>query len=374
VLRRSDRPRVTAALIVRDEARHLGACLDSLRPHVDEIVVADTGSTDGSPGIARDRGARVVEHRWRGDFAAARNAALDQANGEWILYIDADERVVAWPAPALAPLLDDSSVLACTVLFRPQSGFTRYREHRLFRRRPDVRFRGVIHESILSPLRDACAREGGRVAPSDVALDHLGYDGDLAAKHRRNRPLLEARLAAEPGHVYSRDHLARTLLALGDEAGAELAWRTAVASACTLAAHEPGDALPFLHFASFLLDRGRDAREILDEGRRRFPDDPALAWLDARERLESGDPRGALPIFAALADVDPATLCMERAYDTSIFGANAHAAAALCAFRLGRYGESAERYARAEALAPGRAEFRVKRQLAQARHALSPRQ
>ena len=94
-----------------------------------------------------------------------------------------------------------------------------------------------------------------------------------------------------------------------------------------------------------------------------------LAWLDARALLESGDPDGALPIFAALARVDADALCMTRAYDTSIFGANAHAAAGLCAFRLGRYDDSALHYARAEALAPDRAEFRLKRQLAEARGA-----
>ena len=367
--RRPERPRVTAALIVRDEERFLGACLASLRTHVDEIVVADTGSTDRSREIARAHGARVVHHRWHRDFAAARNAALEAARGDWILYIDADERVAAWDRESLSSLIGDPAVLACTVLFRPQAGFTRYREHRLFRRRPDFRFRGVIHESILPALHDACMREGGRVEDSEVALDHLGYDGDLAAKHRRNRPLLEARLASEPDHVYSRDHLGLTLFGLGDEAGAEQAWRQAVASAGARSVHDPGEALPFLHLASFLLDRGRDARAILDEGRRRFPRDHALAWLDARARLEAGDPAGALPIFAALAAVDADALCMERAYDASIFGANAHAAAALCAFRLGRYGESAAHYARAEALAPDRPEFRVKRQLAQARDA-----
>ena len=253
------------------------------------------------------------------------------------------------------------------MLFRPQTGYTRYREHRLFRNRPDVRFRGLIHETILPALHEALAREHGRVADSDAAIEHLGYDGDLAAKHRRNRPLLEARLAAEPDHIYCRDHLGLTLLGLGDEAGAEAAFRRAVATASARTTHESGDALPFVHLASFLLDRQRDARDVLDAGLVHFPDDHALAWLDARSRLESGDAAGAQPIFAALAEVDAVTLCLPRAYDASIFGANAHAAAALCAFRLGRYDESAARFARAEALAPGNPEFRLKRQLAEAR-------
>ena len=258
-------------------------------------------------------------------------------------------------------------MLGCTVQFQPQSGYTRYREYRLFRRRPDVRFRGLIHESILPDLNAALVRDHGRIAESDVALVHLGYDGNLAAKHRRNRPLLEARLKEEPDHVYSRDHLGVTLLALGDEVGAEDAFRRAALSASGRARQEHSDALPFVHLASLLLDRGRDARDIIDAGRSRFPDDHALAWLDARSALESGDAGRALPIFAALAVVDASTLCMARAYDVSIFGANAHAAAALCLFRLGRYDESAAHYRRAEALAPDNEEIVLKRQLAEAR-------
>ena len=205
------------------------------------------------------------------------------------------------------------------------------------------------------------------MADSDVSLIHLGYDGDLTAKHRRNRPLLEARLAEEPDNVYSRDHLGLVLLAQGDATGAERAFRQAALAASARTHHEAGDALPFIHLASLLLDRGAEARDVIDAGRSHFPDDHALAWLDARASLDAGDPARALPLFAALANVDPEALCMPRAYDASIFGANAHAAAALCLFRLGRYAESAARYAKAEALAPGHAEFRVKRQLADAR-------
>ncbi len=358
---------VSATLIVRDEERFLGGCLDSLAGRVDEVVVADTGSTDRTREIAREHGARLIEHRWSEDFAAARNAALDAAAGDWILYIDADERVASWDRAALEPILAETRAIACTVRFRPQTGYTRYREHRIFRNRPDLRFRGVIHESILPALHEIAKRERAIVAASGVAIDHLGYDGDLAAKHRRNRPMLEARLASDPGHVYSRDHLGLVRLASGDEHGAEDAWRAAIASVKRRRTPEPGDVLPFLHLASLLVERGRDARAFLDDARARFPGDHALAWLDARVRLESGDAEGALPIFEALAGVDPEALCGDTAWDASIFGANACAAAGLCAFRLGRYAESATHYARAEALSPGNAEFRAKRLLAEAR-------
>ena len=77
-------------MIVRDEEQHLPACLESIHNFVDEIVVVDTGSQDRSKDIARNYGARLFDFAWRDDFAAARNVALEQSRGAWILYIDAD--------------------------------------------------------------------------------------------------------------------------------------------------------------------------------------------------------------------------------------------------------------------------------------------
>jgi tetratricopeptide (TPR) repeat protein len=359
---------LSAALIVRDEERFLEGCLRSLHGRVDEIVVVDTGSADRSRDIARDLGARVLDHHWTGDFAAARNAAVDAARGGWILYIDADERVAEFDADAVARLLADPGHACYTVLFRPATGYTRYREYRLFRNHPALRFRGVIHESILPALDELRRRTGLATGESPVALDHLGYDGGLAHKHARNLPLLRARLAADPDHVYSRDHLGTTLLGLGDEAGAEAAWRHAIAVVRASPTASPAESLPYFHLAEFLLDRKRDAASLLDEGCRRFPENHSLAWLRARCLIEAGDFAGAMPLFARLAAIDADALAGgQLAFDASIFGAQAHAALGLCAFRLGCFADSAAHYARAEALAPGSLEIRTKRMLAEAR-------
>jgi glycosyltransferase involved in cell wall biosynthesis len=88
-------PRISAAMIVRDEEAVLEDCLRSIRDEVDEIVVTDTGSRDQSRDIAAGFGARVLERPWDDDFSAARNHSLDAVTGDWILYIDADERLDA---------------------------------------------------------------------------------------------------------------------------------------------------------------------------------------------------------------------------------------------------------------------------------------
>src|SRR2546422_7468048 len=86
---------VSACIIARDEERRLPGCLGSVS-FCDEVVVVDGGSQDSTVELARAAGAKVVEHPWRG-FGAARNVAIDNAAGDWILEVDADERV----SPAL---------------------------------------------------------------------------------------------------------------------------------------------------------------------------------------------------------------------------------------------------------------------------------
>jgi (heptosyl)LPS beta-1,4-glucosyltransferase len=81
---------VSAVVITRNEARHIVACLESLA-WADERLVVDSGSSDATVSLARESGARV-EHREWVSFPGQRNAALEMATGEWVFFVDADER------------------------------------------------------------------------------------------------------------------------------------------------------------------------------------------------------------------------------------------------------------------------------------------
>ena len=79
-------------MIVRDEEATLARCLESAAPYVDDIVVVDTGSADGTVALAEKLGARVIRHEWKEDFSEARNASLEAAASEWLLVLDADDQ------------------------------------------------------------------------------------------------------------------------------------------------------------------------------------------------------------------------------------------------------------------------------------------
>lgn len=105
-------------MIVRDEAQTLRRCLESVRGVVREIVIADTGSKDETPQIAREYGAQVVEIPWEDDFAKARNRALAPLNCDWVLSLDADEMLDPSAGAAIGALTAGRTVAAYQVTIR----------------------------------------------------------------------------------------------------------------------------------------------------------------------------------------------------------------------------------------------------------------
>ncbi len=185
-------------MIVRNEARCLARCLSSARSHVDDLLVLDTGSTDGTPDIAKQCGARVAHFNWIDDFSAARNAALAQVDTPWRLVLDADEWIdsnaqtlslVRAQAPEFIGLLSvDSQV-------RDESGGVQHAPSWLPRLLPrGVNYAGRIHEQPQSTLPRRRL---------DLRIGHDGYLPEhLTPKRGRNRTLLSTALAEHPGDAY----------------------------------------------------------------------------------------------------------------------------------------------------------------------------
>src|ERR1700690_1035136 len=100
--------RLSAYLIVKNEARDLRGCLDSLKGLAEELVVVDDLSTDNTLSIARERGAKVFSRKLEG-FGSQKQFALEQCTGDWVLSIDADERVTQKLAREIAAVLAGNS-------------------------------------------------------------------------------------------------------------------------------------------------------------------------------------------------------------------------------------------------------------------------
>ena len=211
-------------MIVKNEEAVLGRALASAAGMGAELVVVDTGSTDGTVAIAEAAGATVHHFTWIDDFSAARNFALEKATGIWMLVLDADEEITpelranhvrrlrATKATVLrVPMtaLDDRGEIQSTMLTA-----------RFLRNGRGYVFEGCVHEETTASIR----RAGGTTDDaSDLPLLHHGYtSAESARKDRRgrNRKLLEAALAAYPDEPRYWHYLGLELVAAGDHAGA----------------------------------------------------------------------------------------------------------------------------------------------------------
>lgn len=287
-------PRISLCMIVRDEERVLGRCLESVRRVVDETVVVDTGSRDATVAIARAAGARVERFAWCDDFAAARNHALSFAAGDWVLVLDADEAVASPDArERLVDFARHAGAEAGQVELEnvaPDGLVSRTLLTRFFARTQDARYERRIHEQLV--------RDAGRpptTRPTGVRVTHDGYSAEALqgrAKLARNEALLRAQLAdaarAGVSDGYDWYQLGRTLEVGGRFAEALEAYEAAVARVRDGEPHLPH---LFESAATCLraLGRSRQALDWLSEVAPLFPERPDMVFLQALLAMDVGE-------------------------------------------------------------------------------------
>jgi hypothetical protein len=195
-------PRIAAALIARDESRCIARCIESIRPFVDRVVLVDTGSKDDTARLAERCGAQVHHMVWPDDFSVARNHALDLADADWTLVIDADEwidrggeTVRDWcggPPRIGAVCVHSSFDLPEGALPGAPPPEGRNWLPRLLPR--GVRYEGRIHEQPVSALP---------IVRVPLHIRHDGYlDAQSAGKRDRNLALLLAEARDNPADPY----------------------------------------------------------------------------------------------------------------------------------------------------------------------------
>lgn len=200
-------PIISLCLITKNEQHCLARCLDSVCHLVDEIIVVDTGSTDKTREIARQKGAQVFDFAWGNDFSAARNYALEQAHGTWILFLDADETLGFLSREDLFTFMKETPAEGyyVRILSYLSEGEELAEDFivRLFKNRAAYRFAGVIHEQVIGSIREH--NQGGGVASSPLTVHHFGYlTGEVLAKNKftRNVDLIMDALAKHPHDAF----------------------------------------------------------------------------------------------------------------------------------------------------------------------------
>jgi glycosyltransferase involved in cell wall biosynthesis len=292
---------LSVCFIARNEERNLPRAIRSVQGVADEIIVADTGSTDRTVELAVELGAKVSHFVWCDDFAAARNFGLDRATGDWVLWLDADEFLLPESHQPLLDIIAQDDLLACFLTrqdyFDPKNpqAYTLMWMPRLFRRHPRLRFRGRCHPDFDPSLEKVARDEGLRVIRSDVIFGHDGYMPEfMPAKLERSARLLELELRDRPGQVYYQVLLARTLLAIdrqrGDRAMGEITEKVLPHR------HNPTPPAPMLAvWMEYLLQLPErdipagftraDAYALAD---RWFPRSAPLIWIRAQHAFAAG--------------------------------------------------------------------------------------
>jgi len=358
-------PTLSLAMIVKNEAAFLGHCLGSVQGLVDDVVVVDTGSTDGTIELAERAGARVFQLPWEDDFAKARNASIASCLGDWILFLDADEALDDLDFPKVRAALAQEGTQAFTLVlrnyfptgagtvmdqvtrvnrspYREGAAYSHYADAsaiRLCRRQPGLAFTGRIHE-LLTPFFQ---ERGLPVADLDVVVHHYGkvqvarearkqaYYLDLArrdalaapADYQRQFNLVSAAMVAGqwPEVLQAGEACRRllpgfpepmVLLGLGMACQDRGEFQRALAYLDELLAAVPGHSLALIRRSYSLLSLGRleEAKASLRRASVLEPGSPQ-AWVNLAEiQVQCGEGPAARETLLTALEVSPGELSL----------------------------------------------------------------
>ncbi len=204
---------LTLCMIVKNEEKMLPGCLESIQELVGQIIIVDTGSTDRTVEIAKNFGATIKSFPWTGDFSEARNESIKYADNNWILWLDADERLNPKSAQELKKIISNKPnhpIIYNLLIKNYQKGDYYYMSdaHRLFTNHFGIRFQGKIHEQVSQSLK---AKNGTEIN-SDIEIIHHGYNlnpEEQEKKNKRNRKLLKEMVIKNPKFAYGYFTLAQ---------------------------------------------------------------------------------------------------------------------------------------------------------------------
>jgi len=212
-------------MIVKNEEKNIERALDWAKSIVHEQIVADTGSSDRTKEIAERMGAKVLDFEWIDDFSAAKNFAIEQASGDWIIFFDADEYLTAEDTNKLTEYLiqlqqdpeksENCLAINCKLVNIDDNGkaMSVYDAMRVFKNDEAVRFDGSIHERLNLNSENVVWYDG-------ITVIHTGYSESSIKetnKIERNIDMLRKAIATTEDNLVFKVYLADSLKARNDK-------------------------------------------------------------------------------------------------------------------------------------------------------------
>lgn len=334
-------------MIVKNEEKNIEKALSWGKAIMWERIVVDTGSTDNTVELATKLGAKVVHFQWINDFAAAKNYAIDQAKGDWIAFLDADEYMDPSDAKKLEAVLQrltNDSFDAVSTGWQQINDkgeiFLSGTQIRFFRNRPDIRYRRRIHEQLES-LTGKSLRIGD--VSKELSIFHTGYQQrelDEKKKNERNRILIQKELEADPENYEMMGYMGDECLGDKEYDEAKLWYGRAIeAMPSKLESYDQRSALTFTRMLTLLFkeegDSWEQAKPVYEKATSLLPGEADFDYLTGR-------------YFAGQEKAEEAAWYLEKAleklntygcYNRALFlGANVSEAYELltkCCFELG---------------------------------------
>lgn len=231
-------PLISMAMMVKNEEEFLEDALLSVRGIADELIVVDTGSSDRTVEIARELGAEVFHYQWRDDFSDARNETIRRSKGQWVLILDADERVKIKPEHisvlrnSLQRFLRDGPYVGISLqvvnVYLDGRVMNSLPSLRLFPRCEEISYRNRVHNQInlMNPEAEMTLK-----VCDFMTIEHLGYDPvvyEARKKSARSLPLIQKMCEDEPDNMVYRFYEGREFVILKQPEKAVSSLETAV--------------------------------------------------------------------------------------------------------------------------------------------------
>ena len=287
-------------MIVKNEEKNIEKALSWAKSVAIEQIVVDTGSTDRTVEIAEQMGAKVFHFEWINDFSAAKNYAIEQASGNWIAFLDADEYFPDEDVKNLMiilrkiendPVLQKMrSAIRCPIVNLDDDGkpFLILKQDRVFRNHPELRYQGKIHEMLMVP--------GELLQAPELSIIHTGYTKSAyedTSKAIRNIDMLRVELSRDPDNVDLMCYLADSLRVTneeGDMIEAEKLYRDALSSGRISLPQIKQNALNYLITKYFdEEDKAAENFGFCKAAYEEFPANPDFCYYYARKLFMSGE-------------------------------------------------------------------------------------